>query len=589
MSEYGGSHSRLSQGPSVLRKGARALPTYRNDANFGRATGKIMNIGDLERDQDGFEDFNEYLQDDIFLSPPPAIPTRPKPKPKPQPKYKPSVLSDEDRDERTGRDESPDDLVQLTETVRITSKKTATVVPGSASKQIGSQSRPAPSNVPVVDYDSIPEPQPRRKVAPHRPNQPSKAVTQSTTTRPARPPITETRRALPVIDEDDDASDQGNEDSNMSMASVVERNQSPDAGPINADDDDSGPEGFGGDADDYGDNDGMDVDPQPELEDEDEPVMPRAQQKSTTKSRFEPPPDDDDEMMESADDVGQDVSIANEPQQYEEQEESEEEETPQARKARLAQEREQRRREEQEKKKASRPPLKARDPNASPKKKTKAKRTWVPEDEEIDGVRKSKRHRYRPLEFWRGEHAVIRRPRRNDPPVPIITEIIRVPEEHVEPLGKKHKRRGATKPPSSRGPGRPPKEVYMDDPEEGWDEGTASDAMVMDYDTKEVIKQVVAKTRAMLDPKTPPGQEYSFEKVFTDAEFIAGGVLNLPKGARKPPKPSKDNTYIFYCIEGAVRVMIHKSSFIITTNGMFMIPRGNQYALENVCDREVKL
>ena len=36
-----------------------------------------MNIGEIERDTDGFEDINQYLNDDVFISPPPAISQKP--------------------------------------------------------------------------------------------------------------------------------------------------------------------------------------------------------------------------------------------------------------------------------------------------------------------------------------------------------------------------------------------------------------------------------------------------------------------------------------------------------------------------------
>lgn len=48
----------------------------------------------------------------------------------------------------------------------------------------------------------------------------------------------------------------------------------------------------------------------------------------------------------------------------------------------------------------------------------------------------------------------------------------------------------------------------------------------------------------MVDPKTPAGADYSFQKIFMDADFVAGGVLNIPVGGKKPPKGSKDNTYV---------------------------------------------
>lgn len=111
----------------------------------------------------------------------------------------------------------------------------------------------------------------------------------------------------------------------------------------------------------------------------------------------------------------------------------------------------------------------------------------------------------------------------------------------------------------------------------------------------------------MLEPKRPMNADYAFQKVFMDGDFVAGGILEIPVGGAKPSKPARDNTYIFYCIEGAVRVMVHKSNFVISRNGMFMVPRGkplcpilcveenayfilgNQYYLENISDRDCKL
>ncbi len=83
---------------------------------------------------------------------------------------------------------------------------------------------------------------------------------------------------------------------------------------------------------------------------------------------------------------------------------------------------------------------------------------------------------------------------------------------------------------------------------------------------------------------------FLFQKIFGDGEFIAAGQLIIPVGGKKPNKGTKDNTYvrtdlflplmfanflqIFYLIEGAVNLKIHRSSFVLATGGMFLIPRG---------------
>jgi centromere protein C len=48
----------------------------------------------------------------------------------------------------------------------------------------------------------------------------------------------------------------------------------------------------------------------------------------------------------------------------------------------------------------------------------------------------------------------------------------------------------------------------------------------------------------MLNPRPTANGDWSFEKVFGDADFIAAGVLVIPPKARKPSKSTKDNTYV---------------------------------------------
>lgn len=54
----------------------------------------------------------------------------------------------------------------------------------------------------------------------------------------------------------------------------------------------------------------------------------------------------------------------------------------------------------------------------------------------------------------------------------------------------------------------------------------------------------VAFTKAMLDPKPTKNHAYKFQRIFTDGDFMAGGVLVIPPGEAKPLKPARDNTYV---------------------------------------------
>ncbi|KAG9044550.1 hypothetical protein FS837_007955 [Tulasnella sp. UAMH 9824] len=599
---------RLSQGPSTIRKGARAPPTYRNDANFGRASGKIINIGAVARDSDGFEDFGAYLNEDVFLSPPPLIPSKPKPKTQPKKSIGSTRRALDSDDDTSILDQSVLGRRADPEPPKKSSQTRTVVV--AATTTTSRQNRPPNHSTSAVDYDSIPEPSTKRKAlgqsisskpaSSSRNSRPSTTPSQqiSSSSRKVPPPTKSNTKgkqpaALTTIqeDEDDDVDDQdGNGDSNMSIASVVDENQGAEshAGRFNQDDDDSGNEDFGFNGD---DNDGgMDVD-EPERDPTPEPVRPTANDK-TRRNRVETPEDEemaesraggDDEDMPVPDDDGQfDVGggYDDEPQQ-EEEEEREPSESPRSKRARLAQEK-------KDKAKAKREPLRQKDPNAQPKKTKQKFEPQSDDDDEGPGPRRGRRQRYAPLEWWRGEHAVVRRPRVGEAPVPIISEIVRIPQERPEPLSKKHRRRGTTKPPSSRNNAKQ-QEVYVDNPEDGWDAETDQNAMVIDYDTKQEIEKAIAQTAAMLNPKQPLNASYAFQKVFSDGEFVAGGVLEIPVGGKKPSKPARDNTYLFYCIEGAVRVMVHRSTFVIARNGMFMVPRGNQYYLENISDHSCKL
>lgn len=93
----------------------------------------------------------------------------------------------------------------------------------------------------------------------------------------------------------------------------------------------------------------------------------------------------------------------------------------------------------------------------------------------------------------------------------------------------------------------------------------------------------------MVNPKPAEKDDFLFQKIFGDGDFIAAGQLLIPPGKKKPVKPSRDNSYVFYLIEGAVRFQVHQSEYVITTGGMFMAPRGNYYLIKNVAARPARI
>ncbi|GAC95612.1 hypothetical protein PHSY_003188 [Pseudozyma hubeiensis SY62] len=255
-----------------------------------------------------------------------------------------------------------------------------------------------------------------------------------------------------------------------------------------------------------------------------------------------------------------------------------------------------------------------------------------------NGVRRSTRQRFAPLEYWRGERIRYGRPslpigttpddlrgsqRRGedefeeDPsmmhmrkrvPVLDIKEVIRVPRAPGEGTfsGTTRSRNAARRKVDRKSEERTPRltsqtPVSEDewshlDPtadtihvEDGWDDRTVETGKVIDDEEEAEVEMSVVRTKATHRPVTVANQEFRFEKFFNCGGLMATGVLHLPPGARKPTKPSKDNSFVFCVLQGALRATVHRKSFIVGPEGIFQVPAGNTYSLENICQRDVHL
>nr|QEP49722.1 centromere protein 3 [Inonotus obliquus] len=205
-----------------------------------------------------------------------------------------------------------------------------------------------------------------------------------------------------------------------------------------------------------------------------------------------------------------------------------------------------------------------------------------------DGVRRSTRTRIKPLEWWRLEKVVLGRRDNGYSVIPVIKEIIRIPREFQEPLGaKRHRSKPRSR--SKTVQHAEDQEVVVFNPEEGWDDQTDPHGVVLDFTSGQEVQRRLAFTARLMDPKPAANNDFYYQKVFGDGEFIAAGQLVLPVGGRKPSKGTKDNTYIFYIIEGAINLKVHRTSFVLATGAMFLVPRGNTYYMENISQRPSKL
>ncbi|KAI0331063.1 hypothetical protein GY45DRAFT_1322755 [Cubamyces sp. BRFM 1775] len=209
-------------------------------------------------------------------------------------------------------------------------------------------------------------------------------------------------------------------------------------------------------------------------------------------------------------------------------------------------------------------------------------------EENMDGLRRSKRMRYSPLAWWRLEKVVYGRRESGKSLVPSIKEIHRIPQVKPEPLGARKKRGASRK--KSRTAEPEPQQVVVYNPEEGWDDETDPYCEVLEFGEDNVTTlRRIAFTAKMVQPKEAGQGAFYFQKVFGDGDFLAAGQLIIPPNSTKPTKGTKDNTFVFYVIQGAIKFAVHKSNFVLSTGGMFMVPRGNVYNIQNICDRDAKL
>ncbi|OXG75366.1 centromere protein C [Cryptococcus neoformans A2-102-5] len=200
-------------------------------------------------------------------------------------------------------------------------------------------------------------------------------------------------------------------------------------------------------------------------------------------------------------------------------------------------------------------------------------------------TRRSGRQHYKPLEFWRGEKVEYMR----GPGCAVIKEIVTIPEDPPVPLAARRSRKNGRARDGSVAVGKRKREDSVED-EEGWDHKTEPTGLVQDYPFGEECYRKIACPKALLDPKLVSGGNFKYQKVFGEGHFMAAGIVYIPVGQIKNTKPSKDNTYVFYVIQGAVQVTIYRTSFVMAPGSQFLVPRGNDYCIENISpDKEAQL
>ncbi|GAA5872563.1 hypothetical protein JCM3774_006852 [Rhodotorula dairenensis] len=217
------------------------------------------------------------------------------------------------------------------------------------------------------------------------------------------------------------------------------------------------------------------------------------------------------------------------------------------------------------------------------------KRTREAGTVDIDGVRRSNREKVPRLEYWRNERIIYERRRSGVG----LKAIVRVPKEDPVPLtkaGHKKGHHGVKRSASARAPSSRARSVKAEVPEEqGCDDMTDPDGLVWSWEGEAETTRRIAFTERMMDPKLTLDGKFAYQKIYQELDYLASGVLTIPPGGEKGLKSSKDNSYVFCCLQGSVSVTVHRTRFAIGPGGTFFVPRGNMYQIVATSNREVRL
>ncbi|TRM59181.1 Mif2/CENP-C like-domain-containing protein [Schizophyllum amplum] len=524
---------RSSISSAALRLNNRPHVPFSNDPTVGRKTGRAFR--EVERDEDGFEPYERVASQGDQFTPPRVQPAANRKRRRKS--SMPAIEEDDDYGEQSMEIDSP-----LVNTAQPTS-------PALQRKNASSRTLRYSDDY----YDEIPSVTTSATNASARSSRPSLASNKSGRSR-----LSLATSAVSFADDDDDESDNDNA---FDLGAGYDHPDDPEDEPATATPSLSKRKSFSQMNQD-------DDEEEDEEEEEEAPPEPTPKKKGKERAPPEPSPESDpepDQDQEMEPDYGNDMNGGDMEDQRSDTGRSEGEQEDQP------------------------PPKRKR--NSDP---TKISRSRKENRPIVEGTRRSSRPHIKPLEYWRGEKYVYGRTESHAPVLTApIKEIRRIAPEPVVPLGQK-RRRGTAKPRSKSAAGKtatpaPASAVGPANPEEGWDDETDPFGFINDIDLNEEVKRRIIYTAKMVQTAPSANGEWAFDRIFSDANFMAAGMITIIPNGRKSTKPTKDNTYIFYVIEGAVNVRIHVQSAVVATGGMFMVPRGNSYFIENISDRETRL
>ncbi|CAG8984192.1 hypothetical protein HYALB_00004175 [Hymenoscyphus albidus] len=98
----------------------------------------------------------------------------------------------------------------------------------------------------------------------------------------------------------------------------------------------------------------------------------------------------------------------------------------------------------------------------------------------------------------------------------------------------------------------------------------------------------IALSNAAIITRDVGNSTFKFAKTHT-LPFFGSGMVDLPPGAAKKPKNSRKMQMVFFVFYGRVKVTVNENEFRIGKGGLWQVPRGNFYSIENDYDSPARI
>ncbi|ROV97692.1 hypothetical protein VMCG_07380 [Cytospora schulzeri] len=224
---------------------------------------------------------------------------------------------------------------------------------------------------------------------------------------------------------------------------------------------------------------------------------------------------------------------------------------------------------------------------------------------------RSGRTSYQPLKFWRNERVELDAEETFDDGkqhvlLPRIKEIVRVDEPEPDPKARRKSGRPAGGKKGGKGRGRrgAAHDSDDDDEEEELEPWEQDGDIIMgevvvwqpehEYNPPgpdeqiEVAEEQLAVSSGAVVTREIRNASFRFAKTLS-TPFFGAGVVDLPPHSEKKPKNARKMHMSFFVFSGRVRVTVADTTFSIGKGGMWFVPRGNYYSIENDHDKPARI